>query len=194
MLPSPVQAALDNFSQALAAAIGGSVAATPAAPPKWYRPTAAQTVDFAKRIGWSVADLDGDRQANAAPTTPMIVSCDGTAADAMTYAAFGFQPDGHRMLWPASNREAAREQCDRIYLAASPAAANAIIDGAGAPGVTNDLDYVMIMTGQVIGGGLMGTPRINAEAFQTVDAYVAYFMSATTPGPNAPGPGISTPG
>lgn len=190
-LPAAVQAALDAFSSALAAALGGTAPAAPAGPVKWYRPTATQSMAFATRIGWAVSDLDGNRQANSTAVSPKIPACDGTPADAMTFAAFGFQPDGIRYRWNPTDRENARAMCDALYLAASPAAANLIVQGAGDPGVTNDLDYCLVMTGAVSGGGLLGTPSVNAGAFQTVDAWVAYWMSATPPGPNAPGPGVA---
>lgn len=45
---------------------------------KWWRPTATQTVAFASRIGWSLTDLNGSRQANNSPSTPKIPVCDGS--------------------------------------------------------------------------------------------------------------------
>ena len=201
-LPPALQTAFDNFQAALTAFLAGPnapVPVVPDAPAKWYRPTAAQTITFAARFpGWTVADVDGDRQSNpGSPTSKQpLVACDGTAADAMTYASFGFLPDGLRYNWRAVDREASRVLCDKIYAAASAQAANTIVPGAGDPGATNDLDYALIMCGQMpnANAGLLGqTGRLAGGIWQTVDAWVAWFMSQTQPGPGAPGPGIGSP-
>ena len=86
--------------------------------------------------------------------------------------------------------------CDKIYAATSPQAANAIIPGAGDPGATNDIDYALIMTGQLPNplDILLGkSGRLDSGYWQTVDAWVAWFMAQTQPGPGAPGPGIGAP-
>ena len=192
-LPSQIQNLIDQFSQGLASALAGTtpVAPTPAAPARWYWPTATETIAFAKRIGWTPADLDGDRQANTSGTTPAIPACDGTPADAMAYAKFGFTPDGHRSNWPSAQRDGSRRLCDKVWDAPTPQAAEGFIIGSGGPGVEPDLDYTLIMTCATTGGGLMGTPRLDIGAFTDVSGWLAYWMSATTPGPTAPGPGVA---
>jgi hypothetical protein len=183
--------ALHTAEQQLAADLGETPPAPAVVIPGRWRPTDAQTAAFATRIGWPLADLNGDRQANTMPATPKIPACDGTVADAMLYAFFGFDPSGVRVNYRAADRAVSGLLADRIATAGSAAAAQAILQGAGDPGVTSDLDCVLIELGQVIGGGLGGSPHVNAEQFQTADAWLAWWMSQTPAGPAAPGPGIA---
>jgi hypothetical protein len=163
---------------------------TVAEPPVFWKPTSAQKVSFATRVGWTVADLDGNRQANNSPLTPKIPVCDGSINDALTYAAFGFDPTGLRVLWTPDNRESARQMCDRLARAGNFSAANEVIDGAGAPGVTQDLACFLVLTGMTVGGGLLGTPRLLNYGWSNVGECLAWYMAAVPPGPKAPGPGI----
>ena len=161
----------------------GTAPAPPAtnAPVRWYVPTDDQTTTFAKRLGWSIHDLAGSRQGT-------VVACDGTDADAMLYAAFGFWPTGLRYLWSNDNRESADKLCDRIAAAPTAAAANDIIQGAGDPGVETDCAIYLIKTGNVTGGGLAGSPRVGLGGATTVAEAVAILLGQT---PVGPGPGPS---
>jgi hypothetical protein len=189
-LPGAVQAALDNFTAALATALGTTpsvpVPTPPAQASPWWKPTAAQTISFATRIGWAVSDLDGDRQANASPQTPQIVACDGTASDAMTYASFGFMPDGYRIVPWAAMREAFRKRCDKLNDAGTVEQANGLLQGAG----NLDAPFVIFlsMLGQTTASLFGEVPFVVSGGFGDIQSWVTNYMAPTPKGPNAPGP------
>jgi hypothetical protein len=190
-LPGPVQSALDNFTSALAAALGTtpSTAAIPVlqvAP--WWKPTATQTIAFAQRIGWAVADLDGNRQANNSPQAPKIVACDGTAADAMAYASFGFLPDGVRWMWSSSQRDTQRKLVDKLNDCGSPDAANLLVQGAG--NLTTDFALFLVLLDQTTGTSVFGSVSfVEAQGYTDIQSWVTNYMSATPKGPAGPGVG-----
>jgi hypothetical protein len=189
---------------------------TPITDATWWKRTVEQTAAFAKRIGWSVADLLGARQAIGGNATygmggtvdPAIAPFDGTEADAKLYAAFGFNPiTGTRPIgfpgemrvrgsW-ATEHDAAMLDCDSIYEATSPEQANKIIYGAGDPGVTGDLATFLFLIGRIgIGSPAPSqfSPYLqNPGWFTIVGALEGLAAPPALPtpfDPNAPGPGI----
>lgn len=174
--------------KAIAAKLGvAPLTSLPVVASLWWWPTPEETAAFAKRIGWTAFDLEGNRQSNGSAASPTIKPCDGSEEDAKTFAKFGFLPTGIRWLWSPEDRNAGRKLSDRIFKAPRPEDANEIISGAGDPGVTTDGAVYMIMTGCTTGGGLLGTPRVGLGGALTIADAVAVFMRQTTPGPG-PGP------
>jgi hypothetical protein len=178
----------------------------------WWKPSDNATAAFAARIGWSVADLLGARQAIGgsnyfpengligATQDPAIAPYDGTEEDAKLYNAFGFRANGTRAIgFPGElrlrgdwkhEREAAWYIIDLLHAAPDAPAAEHIYTGAGGPGVTEDLAIACLLTNHVdLGGGL--NPRLVTQDWQTVADMAAYDTKIVPPvpyNPNGPGP------
>jgi hypothetical protein len=180
-----IQNALNVITAAL-----GSDNPVPIQPPpvvvRWWVPTDEDATKFAKRIGWTVHDLYGNRQANGSTTDPYIVACDGSEADALLYASFGFDPTGRRMVYAADNREAAQALCDKLAATQTAAEANEYLRGAG--DMNPNLARYLVMTGNVQGGGLMGSPHLGSfGGATTVAEAVARYFAQSSRKPGSPG-------
>lgn len=169
-----LQNALNLITAALSTTPTPAPVAT-AAP--WWRPTDAQATAFATRSGWTIHDLYGSRQGTIQP-------CDGSDADAELYAAFGFWPTGLRYLWSNDQRESAASLCDVIVPMSAQDADNKLY---GAGQVEPPCRAYLVMTGNVTGGGLGGSPRLGLGGATTVAQAVKVLMGQTQPGPG-PGP------
>jgi hypothetical protein len=179
MLTTTQQTALDAFI----ATLGTSPAPAPAAARQWAL-TDDQAATLAKRFGWTVHDIYGNRQANGSAADPYVVASDGTEADAWLYAAAGFDATGLRQLWASDNREAAVALCDRIVPLPAVDADN-LLRGAG-PLDPNCRAY-LIMVNKITGGGLAGSPRLGFGGAMTVAQAVAATFKQSTRKPGDPG-------
>jgi hypothetical protein len=185
---------------------------TPITDATWWKRTVEQTAAFAKRIGWSVADLLGANQAKDGNATygmggtvdPAIEPFDGTEDDAKLYAAFGFNPiTGTRPIgFPGEFRvrgswetehDAAVFLADLLNTAADAAAADHMYAGAGQPGVTMDLAIFLIMIGKAYSPGNASPQLDNPGWFTIAGALEGLAAPPAAPAPfdpNKPGPGI----
>lgn len=171
-----VKTALDALTAALEASSGDPAVPVAAVSPFW-RPTDAHATALATRTGWTLHDLLGSRQGSIQP-------CDGSDADACLYAAFGFWPTGLRYLWSNDSRESAATLCDRVVPLSAQSADN-VLYGAGQ--VEPSCRAYLIMTGNVTGGGLVGSPRLGLGGATTIARAVAILMGLTTGGSSVSG-------
>lgn len=178
----------------------------------WWKPSDSVTAAFAKRIGWSVEDLLGARQAKGgeayvpengvigATRDPKIAPFDGTEEDAKLYGAFGFRANGERTIgFPGQvrlrgdwkhEREAAWFIIDLLHAAADAPAADRIFTGAGAPGVTEDLAIYCLLTNHVAGQSTLSPHLTTGTCYTVADMAAFDMLPPVTPvyNPNGPGP------
>jgi|ERR1017187_436129 hypothetical protein len=163
----------------------------------WWKPSISVATAFAARIGWSVADLLGERRAVGEAGAPAIPPCDGTEADAMLYAAFSFEPYGWRTFNWTAGRDAARATADRLSDALTSADAEAIFQGSS----TKTMDYAiwLCMLGHNAGNAYGPNHQIDDPQWKTIAQALAVAPTVplpvpvpvvVPPGPPAPGPGL----
>lgn len=221
--PGVAQITVSGAFAALVAALNEAAAPTPVPVPTpvptpvpvpgptpvagWWKPSDSATAAFAARIGWSVADLLGARQAIGgsnyfpengiigATQDPAIAPYNGTEEDAKLFNAFGFRANGTRAIgfpgemrlrgdW-SHEREAAWFIIDLLHAAPDAAAADKIYQGAGSPGVTEDLAIASILTNHVDG---FPPHLVTGACFTVADMAALDMLAPVAPDPNGPGP------
>lgn len=123
-----------------------------ATPAPWWKPLADAYSTFAKKMGVTVSSLmpweqnpDGSTTGTAFPMLPPATA----EADILEYGGFGFGPDGKQRLFTAKGFADARRVCDLLAAATTPAEADRVLTGAGAPGVEPNAVRLALMTGLV---------------------------------------------
>lgn len=172
---------------------------TPAPTPgkDWWNPGPNQAISFAAFAGTTPENVNGwtGQGPNTAQTKiPALVNPSEDQAKA--YATFGYTPNGTHYIWTAEGLVNARKRCDAIHKCENPQQADALIPGAGAPGVTEDAIEFAIMTGLIPEQQpLMPAPEYRillpggeGQLCLTVSDLLAYF--ANQPVGPGPGPGV----
>lgn len=149
---------------ALAAPGPGITPPAPAPEEPWHHPTLARAVRLLVIIGgdWTVADLQGDRQAaDAYPPNPdtKIPAAFGDVETSKLYWPFGFNSSGQRVRWQAAQRAKDQKMADTFDTENTAAEAEAFVTGAQY--YDPDVTKAAILTGLVDDAGGMQHPKLS---------------------------------
>lgn len=172
---------------------GGADVGAPASPGilVWWNPTPAQYAAFAARFGVPVAAISpwvqgptGMMSGMAFPILPAV----SARAAVLEYAGFGYGPNGKQQLFTEPGFTPRRHLCDLLALPTTdtPAKADAILTGAGAPGVEPDAVRLALMTGLIEVNPFI-SPTFHGAA--TVDDVIATLTYVPVAGGGGPGIG-----